>query len=582
MISRRGLGVFLAFAICALLFPPVHPSGAASVQVTRSSFCEISSVPETTSSTANCEFETVTLPHSWIPARKGLSVGIYRIELQRPEPGVYGLILNRLALDGRVRVDGQTIIDALDAERPKRWRYWPVMGYFNVEERIGESLVIEVTARAHSELKNGLGGITIGPLPIIEDEYRTKLQSEVFLIGAFAFAAIFAGIIGLTVGDQRNTTSRILTTTSWLSIVGGLRCLHNLVTDVPGPILLWQRLGLWLLALAGILAVQVVATYLAGDRPTRKPLLAAMAFVTVSFAIPASILDSQLVINVIFSTITLVAAVFLVRLIIRLRSAADAVGITIASAFAISLATGAYDLFVHLGSSTLSDQYLQAWTLPAVLALAVAALVKRASDQREIERQLQQATIRREEMLRDLHDRIGSRLVALSFHAQKISQDGTLVNEINSLIHEVRFIHGAVASEATSLDALLADLRHLYSRIGGGRLPIKWEIADLEVPLRLDADQSIAVLRIAEEAVANIIKHANAEQIIFRLTGSDTHSLATLEIIDDGSGDFRPGESSGLENMRLRAAQAGLSLDLIRLEGEKTVSIRFPRAGFSS
>lgn len=582
MISRRGSGVFLALAICILLFAPVHPSSAAPVQITRASFCEAASVPDTRGSTTPCEFEPVTLPHSWIPARKGLSVGIYRIELPRPEPGVYGLILNRLALDGRVRVDGQTIIDALEAERPKRWRYWPVMGYFNVDERKPEPLVIEVIARAHPELKSGLGGMRIGSLPTIEDEYRTKLQSEVLLIGAFAFAAIFAGIIGLTVGDQRNTTSRILMTTSWLSIVGGLRCLHNLVTDVPGPILVWQRLGLWLLALAGILAVQVVATYLASDRPTRKPLLVAIAFVTVSFAIPASILDSQFVINVIFSTITLVAAVFLVRLIIRLRSAADAVGITIASAFAISLATGAYDLFIHLGSSTLSDQYLQAWTLPAVLALSVAALVKRASDQREIERQLQQATIRREEMLRDLHDRIGSRLVALSFHAQQVSQDATLVNEINSLIHEVRLIHGAVASEATSLDALLADLRHLYSRIGGGRLPIKWEIADLEVPLRLDADQSIAVLRIAEEAVANIIKHANAGQIIFRLTGSDTHSLATLEIIDDGSGDFRPGESGGLENMRLRAAQAGLSLDLIRLAEEKTVRIRFPRAGFSS
>jgi len=346
-------------------------------------------VPAIARRAANCEFEAVTLPHSWIPARKGPSVGIYRIELPRPEPGVYGLILNRLALDGRVRIDGVTIIDALGAERPKRWRYWPVMGYFNIGEGHQEPLVIEVTARAHSELKNGLGGITIGPLHTIEDEYRAKLQSEVLLIGAFAFAAIFAGIIGLTVGDQRNTTSRILITTSWLSIVGGLRCLHNLVTDVPGPILLWQRLGLWLLALAGILAVQVVATYLAGDRPSRKPLWAAMVFVTISFAIPASILDSQLVINLIFSTITLVAAVFLVRLIIRLRNAADAVGITIASAFAISLATGAYDLFIHLGSSTLSDQYLQAWTLPAVLALSVAALVKRASDQREIERQLQ-------------------------------------------------------------------------------------------------------------------------------------------------------------------------------------------------
>jgi signal transduction histidine kinase len=232
---------------------------------------------------------------------------------------------------------------------------------------------------------------------------------------------------------------------------------------------------------------------------------------------------------------------------------------------------------MHLSSATLSGQYLQTWTLPATLAISVVALVKRASDQREIERQLQQATIRREELLRDLHDRIGSRLVALSFHARQVSEDPALVTEIQSLIHEVRLIHGAVAAEATSIDSLLADLRHLYSRIGGGRLPIHWELAELAVPLELDANQAIAVLRIVEEAVANIIKHAQAERITIRLTGPFDNDLAALEVIDNGAGEFRPGESGGLENMRLRAEQAGLNIELTRLDQGKAVRIRFPR-----
>lgn len=578
MIKLGQLVALLTFVVTANLPSSAHAIEPALIEVSRVSFCEASSEPYVKDALIDCSLETVELPHSWTPVRDGLSVGIYRLEVPRPKPGAYGLILNRLALDGRVKVDGRIIIDHIDTERPSRWRYWPLVGQFNVDEDRRDLMVIDIAARAHSELKNGLGGVKIGPLAEIEAEYRSRLEVEVLLIGALAFAAIFAGIIGLSIGDQRNTTSRILVITSWLSIVGGLRCLHNLVIDLPLPILVWQRLGLWLLALAGILAIQVVATYLKSDRPTRTPLFTSIAVVTLLFVTPASVFDSKIIINLIFTTITLVAAAFLIRLITHLRKRSDPVGIAILSVFAVALTTGAHDLFVHLGSATLSDQYLQTWTLPAALALAVAALVKRASDQREIERQLQQATVRREEMLRDLHDRIGSRLVALSFHAQQVSQDDALVNEIKSLIQEVRLIHGAVAAEATSLDSLLADFRHLYSRIGGGRLPINWEISELTKPLRLEADQAIAVLRIVEEAIANIIKHANAERITFRLMGSDKHSLATLDIIDNGTGDFRPGESGGLENMRLRAARAGLVLELLRLDDGKTVRIRFPKA----
>jgi signal transduction histidine kinase len=451
------------------------------------------------------------------------------------------------------------------------------MGHFTVDETPGDRLVIEITARAHSEIKNGLGGIRIGPLPLIEAEHRNRLVSDVLLLAGLAVAAIFAGVIGLTIGDQRNANNRILVVVSWLSIVGGLRCLHNLVIDAPLPIVVWQRIGLWLLALAGLLTLQVVSTYLATDRPSRKPLLGGAAAITLLFTIPPSLIDSKIVINIIFAAIPLIALVLLAKLLWRLKTRSDAIGITILVIFAVTLAAGIHDYVMHLSSATLSGQYLQTWTLPATLAISVVALVKRASDQREIERQLQQATIRREELLRDLHDRIGSRLVALSFHARQVSEDPALVTEIQSLIHEVRLIHGAVAAEATSIDSLLADLRHLYSRIGGGRLPIHWELAELAVPLELDANQAIAVLRIVEEAVANIIKHAQAERITIRLTGPFDNDLAALEVIDNGAGEFRPGESGGLENMRLRAEQAGLNIELTRLDQGKAVRIRFPR-----
>ena len=573
----KPTGWLWVVSLMVALAPPAHSMDSSPEEISTGAFCEIQRADYRPEEPVSCTFRPITLPHNWTPSVAGPSLGLYRFEILRPPPGIYGFLLNRLPLDGVVRVDGQPVINRLDIDQTSRWRYWPVMGHFTVDETPGDRLVIEITTRAHSEIKNGLGGIRVGSLPIIESEYRNRLVSDVLLLAGLAVAAIFAGVIGLSIGDQRNVTTRILVVVSWLSIVGGLRCLHNLIIDAPLPIVVWQRIGLWLLALAGLLALQVVSTYLANDRPSRKPLLGGVAAITLLFAMPPSVIDSKIVINIIFAAIPLIALVLLAKLVWRLRTRSDAIGITILVIFAVTLAAGIHDYVVHLGNATLSGQYLQTWTLPAALAISIVALVKRASDQREIERQLQQATIRREELLRDLHDRIGSRLVALSFHARQVSEDPALVNEIQSLIHEVRLIHGAVAAEATSIDSLLADLRHLYSRIGGGRLPIHWEVTELAAPLKLDANQTIAVLRIVEEAVANIIKHAHAERITIRLTGPCDNDLAALEVIDNGAGEFRPGESGGLENMRLRAEQVGLGIELTRLAQGKAVRIRFPR-----
>ena len=573
----RSIGGLLIVGLLLALAPPAHSAGSLPENVSAGAFCEVSSAEYRAEEPVRCTFSSITLPHNWTPSTSGPSLGRYRFEIPRPRPGLYGVLLNRVPLDGEVRVDGRAVINRLDIDQTSRWRYWPVMGHFTVDEAPGDRLVIEITTRAHSEIKNGLGGIRVGPLPLIEAEYRDRLVADVLLLAGLAVAAIFAGVIGLTIGDQRNVTTRVLVVVSWLSIVGGLRCLHNLVIDAPLSVVVWQRIGLWLLALAGLLTLQVVSTYLAKDRPSRKPLLGGVAAITLLFAMPPALINSKIVINFIFAAIPLVALVLLGKLAWRLKTRSDAIGITILVIFAITLAAGIHDYVVPLGSATLSGQYLQTWTLPATLAISIVALVKRASDQREIETQLQQATVRREELLRDLHDRIGSRLVALSFHARQVSGDPALVGEIQSLIHEVRLIHGAVAAEATSIDSLLADLRHLYSRIGGGRRPIHWELAELAVPLALDANQAIAVLRIVEEAVANIIKHAQAERITIRLTGPYDNDLAALEVIDDGAGEFRPGESGGLENMRLRAEQVGLNIELTRLDQGKAVRIRFPR-----
>ena len=524
---------------------------------------------------SQCAPVAVTLPHRFEVPQSGPTMGLYRAEVPRPAPGSYLLSLQRLSLDGAVRIDGRSIIDTLDPQHLSRQRYWPQAGRFTIDSISSERMIIEVAVRGLPQTKNGLGGATLTDLATGENRHRADLILEVVLVAALAAAALIAGIVGLTISGDRGRSAQVLSVTASLAILAALRCAHNLVTHPPVDMLSWHLLGLWLLALISLQAMHVVLAYLMPKRrwsPTFA--IAAIAIGLLLFA-TANSTAHPLIVDGLFTVVTCAALGLFVALIRHALRERDTLGIAIVLSFLAILLTGLHDLLLHFGSASLSDRYLQTWSTPAVVILAIVALAKRAAGRRDLERALQQATLRREDLLRELHDRVGSRLVALAFHTQQHNDDPLLVEEIKALINEVRMIQSAVGSEPTTLEALLADLRHLYSRVGGGRLPLRWDLFELPSPLQLSADQAISVVRIVEEAVANALKHASPSLIVIRLAPGADDSAITLDITDDGDGEFRPASSGGLNNMQRRAQQTGLIVEFLRREQTKTVRIFF-------
>lgn len=576
MTERRGIMCFgakvrLAAISLTLLLASVFALAAKDLpQPTQWKFCLTSTAFEA----ATCEPVTVTLPHRFERPSTGPAIGLYRAELPRPPPGSYLLSLQRLSLDGAARVDGRLILDTMDSQRLSRQRYWPQAGRFVVPKDGVEPLLIEIAVRGLSQTKNGLGGVSLQELATGETGYRTALVLDVVLVAALAAAALVAGLVGLSIGGERGRSAKVLAVTSWLAIIAALRCAHNLVTQPPIDMLGWHLLGLWLLALIALQAMHVVLTYLMPEkRWTRVIALGAMAIGILLIATSDPAIHER-VVDTLFTMIACVATGLFLLLARQTWRERDSLGFVIFAAFLAVLAMGVHDLLLHFGNASLSARYLQTWSTPGVVIIAIVALTKRAASRRELEHALQQATLRREDLLRELHDRVGSRLVALAFHAKQRYEDSLLLEEIKSLIHEVRMIQHAVGNEATTLEALLADLRHLYSRIGGGQLPLHWNISDLPEPLHLSADQSIAVVRIVEEAIANSLKHAAPSVIRIRLSPATGASRALLEIDDDGSGEFRPSNTGGLHNMKLRAQQTDLRLEL--RQHQKSIRIIFP------
>lgn len=255
----------------------------------------------------------------------------------------------------------------------------------------------------------------------------------------------------------------------------------------------------------------------------------------------------------------------------------DFTGWQLLTSFVIVVALLSHDLMIHFSSETIAGNYILLQTVPILIIMLAALLMRTLRSQRDLESALQAATDRRDDLLRDLHDGIGSRLVALSFSVRSQGVNTSITSEVDGLIHELQVIQKAVRSVNTDLQSLFSDLRHLYSQVGGGCLPLQWEL-NADIPsYPLSSDQAIAVVRILEESIANAMKHARPSRIDISLTPSHDQHAVTLSVSDNGTGHFQPAKSGGLRNIELRAQRAGLNVRFEESHGAKRVLLQFPR-----
>lgn len=99
-------------------------------------------------------------------------------------------------------------------------------------------------------------------------------------------------------------------------------------------------------------------------------------------------------------------------------------------------------------------------------------------------------------------------------------------------------------------------------------------------PERLPMPLEAALVRIAQGAVANVVRHAEASRMRLTLTYTDTD--VNLDVVDDGVGinpavlDRAPSGTFGLAAMRSRAEQQGGTMTVESEPGHTAVAVSFP------
>ncbi len=187
----------------------------------------------------------------------------------------------------------------------------------------------------------------------------------------------------------------------------------------------------------------------------------------------------------------------------------------------------------------------------------------------------------RSRIARDLHDSISQDLFSINLLAagldKALPKESPLRAQVQGLLRaaqstnrEMRALLLELRPAALDERGLIPTLRDLASTYSE-RLGINVEL-DLE-PLRMEPAAELAGLRIAQEGLANAVRHAQARTIRLELHGRE--GRANITISDDGHG-FDPKANGttkglGLRLMRERVEEMGGTLDITSDEATGTV-----------
>lgn len=242
-------------------------------------------------------------------------------------------------------------------------------------------------------------------------------------------------------------------------------------------------------------------------------------------------------------------------------------------------------------------------TLPIVFGVFLASFMMTLRERRLADSKLKELTQRvidaqeqeRGRIARELHDGISQSMVAarymLDLAASKVrsgAADAEMVigrgaAALNGAIKEVRRISHALRPGmlddlglTAALEALAASFRE--------RTGISVELKSVAFKNLIQPDAKTALYRVAQEALNNIERHADASEV--RIVVSSGGSGAQMVIEDNGRGfardEVRRRGGLGLRNMQERLEHFGGSLDIRSTASGTTLRARLPKSIYLS
>jgi signal transduction histidine kinase len=600
------LGLF-ALALAAMaLFENSKPSLNPATQVLHqaSFLLDESELPPP----SHAKWQSQTLPDNWQLSRPGqIGTAWYRIEfvLTDKQLNLSALYVPRLSMAGAAFVNGEPVGGvAIDKSSITRQWYRPQL--YTVPAKLLKSgvNVIHIRLSTLTHPKSGLSELYFGPVDAVTSLWEQRYFWQVTSVQITSALTLGLSTLALLAWCLRrwNTAYGYFGASALLWAV---RDTHVLFTETPVSPALWE-VGvatsiIWVLALIFMFVLRF-----AGQRlPVAERLLGLFALIAPLSLWMADESELRLVIAACNSVLLLMGA-YVIKLLVdvaRRERNVDAVLLLLASLAVYAL--GAHDWFTQRDVLGFSQPYNLHFGGP-ILFIAVAwnmfkrfTTAQAEADEmtRSLERRVQQKNVElelsfermrvaesarllvleRERIMRDMHDGVGSQLMAAHQLAkQGMLQADELTTVLGECLDDLRLVIDSLEPTDGDLLNVIGNLRYrLSDRFVRQGIELNWEIEDLPPLGRLAPCDILQILRIVQEAFANVLKHARASGVWFSASISADRSQVHLSVRDNGRGiaidnaqPLRGGR--GLANMQHRATAVGGALT-VASEGQGTV-----------
>ena len=221
-------------------------------------------------------------------------------------------------------------------------------------------------------------------------------------------------------------------------------------------------------------------------------------------------------------------------------------------------------------------------------SVAAHAVRLTAELQRSRERLVAAREEERRRLRRDLHDGLGPQLAGFTLRLDAVRrllrQDPDAAEAVvlelkersQAVVAEIRRLVHALRPPALDELGLVGALRQQAAQHTRDGVDVAVEAPERLPPL--PAAVEVAAYRIAQEALTNVVRHAQARTAVVRLALDEPAGALRLEVADDGRGlPASPRAGVGLASMRERAAELGGACTVESRPGGGTrVSARLP------
>ncbi|MDH4391856.1 MAG: 7TM diverse intracellular signaling domain-containing protein [Aquabacterium sp.] len=555
----------------------------------------------------------VDLPHG-VPREQGLVASRYLLLIDLPAgppDRQLGMCVERWAMSADVWIDGQRVATAREGTSASH--DWLLPHYLPLPVGLGPGphAVDLVVRNAVSLLSTQLSAVWVGDdsvvRPVCQGSITARRELPALLNGGLAAAGVLALVLGLRLRDVNAL---------WFAAFALVWCTHQLLFVstlapwfaglAPGG---YTRLYVMLRLLFVVpwLMFCLHAARLQAPRLERALLWGGLGGMCMVLLLPSTWLPAWLLLLV---PLLVAAQCYIVWQLGRhaWRAGTASADVLLLSVLAMT-STQLLDSVRLAGMQQVTPLMLSFITTPLLSVVMGLMLVERmallyqrqtsatawmrnelARQQQALERSFEGLQRQRDAELqaqarlritRELHDGLGSHLVAaaalLGRPQPQPGDRAALATLIDQSLQELRSALDAIGSGQADLAELLGALRDRLEPVLDARgIVLDWQVAALPGTANLGVAERLDVLRIVQEAFANIVKHAGACRA--SLQARPTPDGGSLIIVSDDGPGLPKGqrEGVGLPSMRERAHRLRAGLDVASTQPGCRVTLALP------